>query len=58
MLKDSKSDIDQIMEAVNLTPLPNLATAAQLCECLKIRGTYKNLIGAANSAIQSALSQQ
>lgn len=57
-LKYNKTDIDKIMEAVNLTPLPNLATASQLCDCLKIRGTYQHLIGTANSAIQSAHSQK
>ena len=57
-LKESKSDIDKIVEAVNLTPLPNLTTASQLCDCLKIRGTYQHLIGGANSAIQAAHSQK
>ena len=57
-LKENKSDIDKIMEAVNLTPLPNMATAIQLCDCLKIRGSYQHLIGTTNSSIQNAYSQK
>lgn len=34
-LKYNKTDIDKILEAVYLTPLPNLATASKLCDCLK-----------------------
>lgn len=45
---------DQILRAVGLTPLPSVATARTVSECLKIRGDYRHLVGYANSQIQMA----
>lgn len=45
---------DKIMRAVGLTPLPAVATARTVCECLRIRGDYRRLVGCANSRIQNA----
>ena len=46
--------IDVILSTVGLKPLPYICNVTELCKCLKIRGDYPKLVGAANSACQQA----
>ena len=52
-INKNKDNIDKILEAVDLLPLPTIGTAPQICKCLKLKGSYQTLIGEANSSIQS-----
>ena len=52
--KQSFSDIDKILEAVGLKAIKNVNSSFDMCNSLKLKGTYKSLIGSFLSKVQSS----